>query len=131
MDPDGSAELAPRNTLEKALAGLWADVLGISEIGVRDNFFDLGGNSLLAIRLVSYLTDIFEVEMPLKVLFESPTIEELVTYLEFSSGSKFELERTAELYLEVVHISEIEAVRMLEEKIVEHQMWDRDSNINE
>ncbi len=127
----GSTKLAPRNTLEKALAGLWGDVLGLPEVGVRDNFFDLGGNSLLAIRLVSYLTDIFEVEMPLKVLFESPTIEELVTYLEFSSGGKFELERTAELYLQVVHISEFEAVKMLEEKIVEHQMWDRDSNSNE
>jgi len=127
----GSTKLAPRNTLENALAGIWEDVLDIPEVGVRDNFFDLGGNSLLAIRLVSYLTDIFEVEMPLKVLFKSPTIEELVKYLEFSGGGKFELERTAELYLQVVHISEFEAVRMLEEKIVEHQMWDRDSNLNE
>jgi hypothetical protein len=69
--------------------------------------------------------------MPLKVLFESPTIEELATYLEFSSGNKSELARTAELYLQVVNLSELHAERMLEEKIIEHQMWDRDSNINE
>ena len=86
---------------------------------------------MLAIRLVSYLTEIFDVEMSLKGLFNSPTIEELISYLEISSGHKAELERTAELYLQVVQISELQAERMLEEKIVEQQMWGRDSTIHE
>jgi amino acid adenylation domain-containing protein len=69
-----SAYLAPRDELEAELAGLWTKVLGVERVGVQDNFFELGGHSLLATQLVSRLRESFEVELPLRKLFEQPTV---------------------------------------------------------
>lgn len=66
--------VAPRNDAEKELADAWGDLLGIDGIGIYDDFFDLGGHSLLATQLVSRLRDKYKVELPLRSLFESPTI---------------------------------------------------------
>lgn len=67
--------IAPRNLLERQIAELWSRVLGIPQIGVRDSFFDLGGHSLLATQLIFKLRDELGIEIPLRVLFETPTIE--------------------------------------------------------
>lgn len=128
----GKAKLTARDALEEAMAGLWAEVLGLPAVGVRDNFFDYGGNSLLGIRLVSLINDIFEVELPLKSLFDSPTVEGINTALKSKSGRKYQdLLHVAELFLMLARIPEAEAERMLEEKIIQQQMWDRDTNPNE
>jgi amino acid adenylation domain-containing protein len=74
--------LAPRTFTEEILAGFWGELLGIEGIAVRDNFFDLGGHSLLATRLISRVRRAFEVELPLRALFERPTIEELAASIE-------------------------------------------------
>ena len=75
----GRAELqsffvAPRNGAEKAVADLWAEILGLEQVGVYDSFFELGGHSLLAMRMASRIRDVFSIELALRDIFESPTV---------------------------------------------------------
>ncbi len=68
------AREAPRNPLERVLAGVWAELLGVDLAGIRDNFFELGGHSLTAVQMVSRVRDTFQVEMPLRALFDHPVL---------------------------------------------------------
>lgn len=84
--PDQRPELekafvAPSNAIEIELAQIWSEVLGIQSIGTSDNFFDLGGNSLLAVRLFTQIEKKFGQKLPLATLFQSPTIEQLANLL--------------------------------------------------
>ncbi|WP_053147013.1 non-ribosomal peptide synthase/polyketide synthase [Pseudomonas sp. P97.38] len=71
---DTRQSIAPRNALESAVAAIWAEVLGRDSIGVEDNFFTLGGHSLLATQIVARLRSHFKLELPLRTLFEQPTV---------------------------------------------------------
>ncbi len=73
--------LPPRDAVELELVHLWEDMLGVRPIGVRDSFFELGGHSLLAILLMARLRERFGRDLPVAVLFMSPTIEDLATVL--------------------------------------------------
>ena len=66
--------VAPETAIEKTLAGFWQDLLGVSNVGVCDSFFDLGGHSLIAVRLFAMVKKTFKVDFPISVLFEAPTI---------------------------------------------------------
>jgi acyl carrier protein len=68
-----AAYVAPRTPAEETLAKLWAEVLGLDRVGARDNFFEMGGHSLLATRLIARVRDAFQVDLPLRSLFEAPT----------------------------------------------------------
>ena len=74
--------VAPRNDIEELVAQVWREVLKLETIGVHDNFFELGGHSLLATRVVARLRNNFGIELPLRKLFELPTVAELAQYIE-------------------------------------------------
>ncbi|HEX7317771.1 MAG TPA: condensation domain-containing protein, partial [Pyrinomonadaceae bacterium] len=75
-DLEGSF-VAPRTLVEELLAGIWMQVLGVERVGIYDSFFDLGGHSLLAMQLISRIRDAFQLEVPVRALFEDPTIAAL------------------------------------------------------
>lgn len=73
--PDLDSEyIEPEGEIERRLAGFWSDLLGIEKIGAEDNFFDLGGHSLIAVRLFAQVKSVFAVDFPISILFEAPTI---------------------------------------------------------
>ncbi len=74
--------VAPQTSIEEVLVKIWTEVLGIKRVGIRDNFFELGGHSLLATQLVSRVRDACGVELPLRCVFEAPTIAELSKIVE-------------------------------------------------
>ena len=82
-----SSFVAPRTATEQQLAEIWTEVLQLKQVGIYDNFFELGGHSLLATQVVSRIAQIFEVELPLRTLFETPTIAGLSNFIEQSAGS--------------------------------------------
>jgi acyl carrier protein len=76
-----SAYTAPRNPMEQQLAEIWREVLKLDRVGVHDNFFDLGGHSLIAMDLVAQIRLTFNVELSLRTVFEMPTIENMAFFL--------------------------------------------------
>ncbi|HXQ70015.1 MAG TPA: methyltransferase, partial [Pyrinomonadaceae bacterium] len=74
--------VAPRTSIEKSLAGVWSDLLGLPQVGIHDNFFDLGGHSLLTTQLISRVRELFKVELPLREVFQQPTIAALAIAIE-------------------------------------------------
>ncbi|HYO52063.1 SDR family NAD(P)-dependent oxidoreductase, partial [Archangium sp.] len=73
--PDlGTEYVAPRDEVEAALAGIWAELFGMQQVGTHDEFFQLGGHSLLGMQLVSRIREQLQVDLPLRQLFEAPTI---------------------------------------------------------
>ncbi len=73
--------VAPRSEDERRVAALWAELLGVDRVGVGDGFFDLGGHSLVAVQVIARLRGLFGAEVPVRALFESPTVEGLVARL--------------------------------------------------
>ncbi|MFQ5794231.1 MAG: amino acid adenylation domain-containing protein, partial [Candidatus Bipolaricaulia bacterium] len=73
---------APRTSIEERVAGIWTELLGVEQVGVYDNFFELGGHSLLATQVISRVRDTFQVELPLRRLFELPTVAGLAESIE-------------------------------------------------
>tara|TARA_R110002049_G_scaffold23781_7_gene84818 strand:+ start:21229 stop:27666 length:6438 start_codon:yes stop_codon:yes gene_type:complete len=85
-DLDGTY-VAPRNGIEEKLAGIWGNLLGVSPVGVEDSFFDLGGHSLIAVRLFAAVKREFKVEFPISVLFEAPTIAKCAALIAAETGA--------------------------------------------
>lgn len=89
----GKDEAVPvRTPVEEIVCGIWEQVLKIHRVGVNDSFFDLGGHSLLATQIVSRVEQIFSVHLPLRTLFEGPTIREMARAIEQVLGKETEVQ---------------------------------------
>jgi amino acid adenylation domain-containing protein/non-ribosomal peptide synthase protein (TIGR01720 family) len=80
------AFVGPRTPTEEKIAAVWREVLGLDRIGIHESFFDLGGHSLLATQVISRLRGSFGVELPLRKLFDAPTVAGLAKLIEAGSG---------------------------------------------
>jgi amino acid adenylation domain-containing protein/FkbM family methyltransferase len=115
--PDGNSPepvgsyVAPHTPIEKVVGGIWCEVLKLKSISINDNFFDLGGHSLLAMQVMSRVRDVFEVDLPLRNLFERPTVAALAEAVK--NAARPQLEKRAELLLKVAEFSENEVDAML------------------
>jgi amino acid adenylation domain-containing protein len=104
----------PRNQLEELMAGVWQEVFGVEKVGVEHNFFsDLGGHSLLAVQAMSRLCEVLQLEIPLRTLFELPTIAALSERLLASPEWHFQIEQVCRLYGELENLSEGEIDSLL------------------
>jgi amino acid adenylation domain-containing protein/FkbM family methyltransferase len=88
-----TADVPPRTPVEEKLAEIWAELLGLERVGMADNFFDLGGHSLLATQVVSRVRTAFQVELPLRRFFESPTVAGLAQIIAQQPLSQENLDR--------------------------------------
>ena len=87
------AYVAPQNELEKIIAGIWQELLQVEKVGVHDNFFDLGGHSLLIVQAHSRLHEVVDRELSLTDMFRYPTIEKLTKYLTQEQNEELSLEK--------------------------------------
>lgn len=105
--------VAPQTALEEVLAGIFSEVLSLERVGVNDSFFDLGGHSLLATQVLSRVREAFQLELPLRKLFQSPTVARLATSILEDEVQRERVERTAELLLKVASLSDEEVDDLL------------------
>ncbi|HYR10877.1 MAG TPA: phosphopantetheine-binding protein, partial [Longimicrobium sp.] len=98
--------VAPRTPVEEVLAEIWAEVLRLERVGVHDSFFDLGGHSLLIMRLLAKIQATFDLEISIRAVFSMPTLEAMAG----------EIERM--IYEDVATMSEFEAEQLTESKPV-------------
>jgi len=103
--------VAPRTPVERELASIWAEFLKLDEVGVDDNFFELGGHSLLATQVVSRMRKVFNCEIPLRSLFELPTIAQLAEQIGDSTVTE-----TERLLAEIEKLSDEEVEVLLKTK---------------
>ncbi len=105
--------VAPRTQVEETLAQIWRELLEVARVGIHDNFFELGGHSLLATQVASRIRKTLKVELPLRVLFDSPTIADLAANVESMSRIESnEMERLAQLLKRIDQLS-IDETRVL------------------
>jgi len=103
----------PRTPTEETLVTIWGKVLKLDKVGIYDNFFDVGGHSLLGTQVMSRIRSAFSIDLPLRHMFESPTVAEMadvITQSQWKQASEAEL---AQLLGEVEATTEEDAQKML------------------
>ena len=103
----------PETSVQEVISGIWEELLGVERIGIHDNFFELGGHSLLVAQMLARLQDAFQVELPLRRVFEDLTISVVAQLLIEISGDRDRVERTADLLVRVSQLSDDEIETML------------------
>jgi amino acid adenylation domain-containing protein/FkbM family methyltransferase len=107
------AFVAPRTPAEKVIAAMWAEILKLEQVGIYDNFFDLGGHSLLATQVISRVRDTFHVELPLRTLFENPTVASLAVQVVQPQAKKAVPDEMTEMLADLESLSDHEGQRLL------------------
>jgi acyl carrier protein len=105
--------VAPRSAAEQVIAEIWQEVLGIGQIGVDDDFFALGGHSLLGTQVVFRIRDAFQVTIPLHRIFDQPTVAGLTTTLLAESAHPEVIEKTADILIRLSGLSDAEVHQAL------------------
>jgi amino acid adenylation domain-containing protein len=100
--------VAPRTTIETELSTLWSQVLSIDQLGINDNFFELGGNSLLATRIVTGMMKKFRADLPIRALFDTPTIAQQAEQILLKQTNAISKETLAKLLNEIESLSDEE-----------------------
>jgi amino acid adenylation domain-containing protein len=119
---DASAKfVAPRTPIEETLVGIWCKVLSTQQVSVYDNFFDLGGHSLLVTRVLNAVREIYSIDLPMRMFFESPTVAALAEQLQAAQQPENEMERVSLMLERLEHLSEDEVKELLELRGGEHQ----------
>ena len=109
--------VAPRTPIEEKLVSIWTEVLSIERVGVEDNFFMLGGHSLMATQLIGRVRNAFGYELPLRRLFQTPTIAGLAGEISESQATNTEQDEFLALMAELEGLTDDEArVQFAEEK---------------
>jgi len=80
--------ISPRTDTERSLASIWTDILHVDRVGIQDNFFAMGGHSLLATRAVARIRDTFKMDVPVRAVFEAPTIAKLAGLIDNSRTNR-------------------------------------------
>jgi acyl carrier protein len=123
-DPDNArpnidrAYKTPATKTEAQLTSIWSGVLSVDPVGVHDNFFDLGGHSLAASRVVSRVIQTFALELPVKALFDAPTVAEMAAIVEQNQAKRASDENLAQMLREVEAITEDEARKQLADEVL-------------
>jgi acyl carrier protein len=107
---------APQTALQEVLSAVWASSLGIEKVGINDDFFELGGASVVATQIVSRLRQMFQMDLPAILLFETPTIEKLACYMIEHEARPGLTEKTATLLQRIEGMTEEEVARSLRSK---------------
>jgi amino acid adenylation domain-containing protein len=109
-----SGYLEPRSAVERVVRDIWLEVLPIDDVGVHDHFFELGGQSLHATQVVSLLRESFRVEMPLRAIFDGPTIADQAEVVEQAGrAAAVDVQAAADTVLRVGELSEEDVQAML------------------
>ncbi|WP_305068990.1 phosphopantetheine-binding protein, partial [Marilutibacter chinensis] len=118
--PDGSALVsrayeAPVGEVEEAIAGIWRDLLGLERVGRNDHFFELGGHSLLVMQLVVRMRERFDIDLPLRELFEKPVLSAVAEHVVAARLLHFAEQEVGEVEDELANLSEEELLALLAE----------------
>ena len=106
---------APRSDIEKLLAEIWAEVLAIHRVGIHDNFFDLGGHSLAASRVISRVIQSFRLDLPVKELFDAPTIARMAEIVKQNQAHRVDDAALEHMLRLMETMTEEEARRLVDE----------------
>ncbi|MFN7503683.1 MAG: phosphopantetheine-binding protein, partial [Dolichospermum sp.] len=105
--------IAPQTPIQEILAEIWAEVLGVKQVGIDDNFFQLGGHSLKAIQLIGKIRQTLELDITIRHLFTSPTVKELATVLGELAGGEDIINEIAKTIQEIAQLSPEQVQAML------------------
>ena len=113
--PD-QAYVAPRTPIEAILADMWYDALQLPRVGINDNFFDLGGHSLKATRIVSRIRQVFQINITVRQLFETPTVATMADHMVATEGQPGRTDKIARALQRLQRLSTTDRQKILQQK---------------
>jgi acyl carrier protein len=112
----GKEYVAPRDATEEVLAGIWGQILQVEKVGINDNYFDLGGDSLMAMQLISRMSEVFQVKLQVNQFFEAPSVEEMAEVIHLNEAVPGQTEKIARVLRKIQSMSQNNLRELLEEK---------------